>query len=200
MFTRGWRKPVTASDLDIAALPSRARPVLAILLGVIAGALAAGVVLLWWRSPIPTFLLFTSILHGMLLGLCLMWLVARLHVHCPVRRTIIGVLAGVVSVAALLAGQYVFGALDHQRQRQVATRQLAPQLPVATSSSLVNALSEYDHDVLLPVTGHRGVLGQFHLMTRDAPWRGWMRGVEALLVIAIATGLCVRSKDARPSG
>jgi hypothetical protein len=199
MFTRGWRKPVTSGDLDIAASPGRVRPILAILLGAIAGALAAGVVLLWWRSPIPTFLLFTSILHGMLVGVCLMWVVARLNVHCPARRLVIGVLAGVVSIAALLAGQYVFGAVDHQRQRQVAMRMLAPRLPAATSSSLANALSEYDDDILLPVTGHRGVLGQFHLMTRGAPWRGWMRGVEALLVIAIATALCVRSKDAGTS-
>ena len=170
-----------------------AQPILALLLGTIAGILSAAVMLLWWRSPVPTFLVFTPVLHGMLLGVCLMWIVARLNVHCPVRRTVIGLLAGVVSVAALLAGQYVCGALDHQRQRETAVRQMTPY--VALAPALENVLAEYDHDVLLPVTGHRGVLGQFQLMTRDAPWGTWVRVFEALLVIGVATALCRGSKD-----
>jgi hypothetical protein len=172
-----------------------ARPILALLLGTIAGILSAAVVLLWWRSPVPTFLVFTSVLHGMLIGVCLMWIVIQLNVHCPVRRTVIGLLAGVVSVAALLAGQYVSDAIDHQHRTRAALQRMMPQ---ALPAARVDILSDYDHDVLAPVTGRTGMVGQFTLMTRGSAWRAWLRGIEAVLVIGIATGLCLRARAARP--
>ena len=173
----------------------RAQPILAILLGTIAGILSAAVSLLWWRSPVPTFLLCTPVLHGMLIGVCLMWIVTRLNVHCPVRRTVIGLLAGIVSVAALLAGQYVSDAIDHQHRTRNALQRMMPQaLPIARA----DILSEYDHDVLAPLTGRTGMVGQFTLMTRGATWRAWLRGVESALVVGIATCLCLRARAARP--
>jgi hypothetical protein len=173
----------------------RAQPILALLLGTLAGILAAAVVLVWWRSPIPTFLVLTPVLHGMLIGVCLMWIVTRLNVHCPMRRAVIGLLAGIVSVAALLAGQYVSNAIDHQHRTRAALQRMMPRaLPVARA----DILSDYDHDVLAPLTGRTGMVGQFTLMTRGSAWRAWLRGAEAFLVIAIATGLCLRARAARP--
>jgi hypothetical protein len=172
----------------------RAQPILALLLGTLAGMLSAAVLLLWWRSPVPTFLVFTPILHGILIGACLMWIVTRLDVHCPVRRTVIGLLAGVVSVAALLAGQYVSDAIDHRQRTHAALQRMMPQaLPIARA----DILSDYDHDVLAPLTGRTGMVGQFTLMARGSGWRAGLRGVEAILVIGIATGLCLRAQAAR---
>src|SRR4051794_30551226 len=54
------------------------RGVIAIVTSIPIALAAAGVMWLWWRSPVPTYLVFTPLLHGMLLGVALAWLVGRL--------------------------------------------------------------------------------------------------------------------------
>jgi hypothetical protein len=148
------------------------------------------VILLWTCSPIPTFLIFTAVLHGMLLGLCLMWVVTKVGVHCPVRRTVVGVLAGGVSVVVLAFGQYLVDAYAHQRQTQAAARTLSPVAQAADH----DVLTVYDHDVLQPVTGQGGIVGHIRLITRGAAWQGWVRSAEAILVIGVATTLCITAR------
>ena len=170
------------------------RLVLSLLLSLLIAIVSAAVICLWWGSPIPTFIVFTPILHGLMLGIGLMWIVERFGVH-RTRRTVIGIVAGVVSVAALAFGQYVSDACAHQHQAQVAMRKLMPQMPTAASGG--NVLANYDRDVLEPATGHRGVIGYLLLTTRHQPqWRAIVRGIEALLVIITATTLCIVARTA----
>jgi len=166
------------------------RNLLAIAFALPVAIVAAGAVWGWGRSPIPTFVLFTPLLHGMTLGIALSWMLNALGVQCVVRRSVIGLLAGIVSVIALAFAQYVSAAHDyhHQTQRAITVLALAP------ADAPRGILDDYDRHLLEPATGHAGVVGHLYLENRGAKARGWLRGVEALLVIGTATALCVATR------
>jgi hypothetical protein len=174
------------------------RGVIAIVLSFPLALAAAAVMWGWWRSPVPTFLVFTPVLHGMLLGVGLAWLVGRLRITCPIRRMVIGIVAGIVTVVALACGQYLSDAADYQRDAQRAALRLVPATSAVFSSSSSNLLDDYDRNLLEPVTGAGGIIGHLSLQNHRAPWRGWLRGLESLLVIGIATTLCITAPRATP--
>lgn len=167
------------------------RGVIAIALAILLAIAAAAPFWGWWRSPIPTFLVFTPVLHGMMLGAALMWLVERLRIRSPRRRALIGITAGVVSVSALTFAQYVTEAYDYHRKTQRAMAVL-----LGAADARTNPLSFYDANVLKPVSGRGGVIG--YLRFRDAQaWRRQLRAAEAILVVALAGALCVTAGGGR---
>lgn len=166
------------------------RELIAIVLSLLIAIAAAGVIWGWWRSPIPTFMVFTPVLHGMLLGVGLMWVVHRVAIRSRAMRLSIGVLAGVVSIAALAFGHYAADAYAHRDQTQRAAGNFV-RLPDAPHQVLRN----YDTHLLAPATGRTGVIGHVVLQNRRPAWRRWVRGIEAVLVIGIAAALCSRAGD-----
>ena len=174
------------------------RDLLSLALSILLALAAAAVMWGWWRSPVPTFLVFTPLLHGMLLGIGLAWLVERLRITCPVRRTVIGFVAGIVTVVALAFGQYVSDAADYQRDAQRAALRLVPATSAIWSTSSSGMLDDYDRNLLEPATGAGGIIGHLSLQNHRAPWRGWLRGAEMILVIGVASALCVTAPRATP--
>lgn len=164
------------------------RDLIAIILSLLLAIAAAGVMWGWWRSPIPTFMLFGSVLHGMMLGASLMWLVGSFGVRRRARRAMLGVTAGFVSVVALAFGQYLSDAYDyrHQARQAMAMVLQAPSPPT-------DALDDYDRHLLEPKTGYTGIIGYVRLQNRTSG-RAWVSVVETLLVIGIATTLCIRAR------
>ncbi len=164
------------------------RSPIAIVLSLLLAIAAAAVMCGWWRSPIPTFIVFGSVLHGMMLGAGLMWLVVRFGIRCRARRAMLGVIAGVVSIIALAFGQYLSDAYDYRHRAREAMA-IVLQVP----NPPTDALDDYDRHLLEPNTGYTGILGYVRLQNRTA-WSAWVRVVEILLVIGIATTLCVRAE------
>ena len=158
---------------------------------------AAAVIWAWWFSPIPTFLVFTAVLHGIGLGVGLAWLFDRFRISPPARRASIAAMAGILSVAALVGGQYVADAQAYHDQRQRAMSSFFPMPPHSAKA----ALQEYDRTLLVPVTGRKGVIGHIMLQDRATAWRRWLRVIDVLLVMAIASILAARRAPlARPPG
>ncbi len=164
---------------------------IAIVISLLIALAVAGVMWGWWRSPIPVFLVFTPVLHGMMLGAALMGLFDRLGVRSRLRRVAIPLVAGCVSVVSLALAQYVSDAHDYRRQARqpMAAMLQAPDAPGAPDTR-TSALHDYDRNLLQPVTGHTGIVGYLRLQNRAA-WRAWVRFIETLLVIGIPTALCV---------
>ncbi len=170
------------------------RDLIAIVVSIAVAIVAAAVVWGWWRSPIPTFIVFTAVLHGMMLGVALAWVFDRVGTRSRGRRALLGMMGGVVSVAALVFGQYVTDAYDHRNHAQRAMSGLFPPQHQRDA----NVLDDYDRNLLQPATGRTGVLGYVVLKNRDQVWSGWIRIIEAMLVIAIASVLAGRARATDP--
>jgi hypothetical protein len=158
---------------------------MAIVISLLSALAAAAVMWGWWRSPIPTFLVFTPVLHGMMLGAASMWIIDRLGIRSRARRVAIGLAASIVSLLALTFAQYLTDAHDYRDHTQQAMA-----IALSAPSPRTNALDYYDRNLLEPVTGQTGLIG--YLRYRNAPgWRRHVRAAEALLVIGITTALCL---------
>src|SRR5688500_5526826 len=173
------------------------RYLIAILTAVMFAITAAAVIWAWWLSPIPTFLVFTPVLHGIWLGVALAWVFDRFAIREPSRRASIAAMASILSVAALVGGQDVADAKIYHNQRQRAMSKFFPMPPHSAKA----VLQEYDRSLLAPVTGRTGVIGYIMLQDRTAVWRRWLRVVDVLLVVAITSVLAARPAPlARPRG
>lgn len=167
------------------------RDVLAIVISLIVAIAAAAVMWGWWRSPIPTFLVFSSGLHGMMLGVGLMWIIDRLAIRSRIRRAFIGIVAGVVSLLVLTVGQYVTDAYDYHLKTQHAMAVM-----LGAPAPEMNPIAAYDRNVLEPVTGRRGMIG--YLQFRDAEgWRRQLRALESILMVGVATTLSLTAGGGR---
>jgi hypothetical protein len=163
--------------------------VLALLSGLASATFAWG----WWRSPIQTFVIFTSLLQGMAAGIALMWIVRRFDVRSRAMRASLGVLAGGVSVVALAGGRYVSDAYDHResarRASVVAVSAVGPERAGAMIAHAgANAFEMYDRGVLRPLTGHGGIIGHLDLQRRRGRWP-WLLPIEAAVVVGVAVGM-----------
>ena len=170
------------------------RDLIAIVVCALVAVVAAAVVWGWWRSPIPTFIVFTAVLHGMMLGVALAWAFDRIGTRARGRRALLGLLGGVVSVAALVFGQYVTDAYDY---RDHAHRAMSAFFPTSQQRDY-DVLDDYDRNLLQPATGRTGVLGYVVLKNRDKVWSSSIRIIEAILVIAIASVLAGRVRATDP--
>lgn len=165
------------------------REFFAIVLAFLAAAIAAAVIWLWWRSPIPTFIVFTPVLQGTILGVALHYLGAALKVSRSPRWTFVAALAGLGSVVALTFGQYASDAYEHRDAMRRAGAMVAPaQVPHGTPAGL-SVLDSYDWNVVLPRTGKTGIRGYAALRNGDDRWRGWLRFGEASIVVGLAAVL-----------
>jgi hypothetical protein len=154
---------------------------------VLGAALGAAVVIgLWWASPVPTFILFTSVLHGLLLGLLLRRAFDQTHIASSRRRAVISVAAALISVIALFAFQYTRDASIYRGGYVRALRSMQIE-PSANESRF----ALYDRNLLLPLTGRGGIAGYLALRYPPGTWRRYAFGAEALIVIALSVALPV---------
>jgi len=156
----------------------------------VAVVVAVAVIGVWWMSPIPTFLVFTPLFHGMLLGLTLCALLNGLLIHSRAERLMIGALAGVISVCALLFWQYANDASAYRTQHERMVRAAAIERGALAHPS-ESRFELYDRNLLVPRTGHAGVIGYLQLRYRPATWRWYLYGLEVALVVALAAALPV---------
>ena len=173
------------------------RYLIAILTSALFAIAAAAIIWAWWLSPISTFLVFTAVLHGIGLGVPLAWLFDQFRISPSAHRASIAAMASILSVAALVGGQYVADAKIYHNQRQRAMSQFFPVPPHSAKA----VLQEYDRSLLAPVTGRTGVIGYIMLQDRTTAWRRWLRVADVLLVMAIASVLAAHPAPlARPPG
>jgi hypothetical protein len=162
------------------------RLALATVLSLIAAAAAAGVIWGWWWSPIPTFRVFTPLLHGMLLGVGLHCVFRALKVTSDPGRLTLAAVVAYLSVIALMWGQYVADAYAWRSERGGAIASVMPGFTAQPRPGLRGVLDEYDDNVLA-ATGKTGMRGYVRLQDRRVRWRGLLRFGEALIVIVTAT-------------
>lgn len=165
------------------------RELLAIVLSVLAAVAAAAVVWLWWRSPIPTFLVFTPILHGILLGAALHYVGATLTVSRRTGWMFVAALSGLASITALTFGQYWSDAYAHRDATRRAASLIAPAQSAFGSPAGMDVLDSYDWNVVLPRTGKTGIRGYTALRFGQPKWRGPLRMAEGLILIVLAVVL-----------
>jgi len=160
------------------------------LAALVAVVVAVAVIGVWWMSPIPTFLLLTPLLHGLLLAVALCGLFDGMLVRSRAERLVIGTLAGMMSVAALVFWQYANDASAYRAQHERMTQMMAIErgAPAQTSASRFEL---YDRNLLVPRTGHAGVIGYLQLRYRPGTWRWYVYGVEAVLIVTLAAVLPV---------
>ena len=170
----------------------------ATILGLVAASLAAGAVWLWEISPIPTLLIVTPVIQGLLVGLILMLLIGRLRLRHPRLMGAIGFACGLASVALVHEAHHlrlVAGIENEYREQVAADADLTPEERRERLAGAGQA-----GDALLALrTGHGGLLGSmllrseigFHLKrTHVTGWGVWgVWAVEALFVACFAAAM-----------
>lgn len=165
---------------------TRPRWLMTIILAVGLALGAAVIIGIWWLSPVPTFILFTPVLHGMLLGALLRGAFDMNCINSLKARFRIAAAAGVLSLVALFLWQYSSDASRFQKKYAGALRAMDV---VATSNT--TKLELFDRNVLVPVTGRSGLLGYLDLRYHPGTWRRYVFFVEVAIVIALSAILPV---------
>ena len=171
------------------------RELLAIVIAFVAAVAAAAVVWRWWRSPVPTFLIFTPILHGILLGVALHYLGAMLKVNRWSGWTYVAAIAGYLSAVALLYGQYVSDAYAYRdaARRAAVLVVAAPGSP--RSPEPMGVLDSYDWNVVHPRTGKTGMRGYAALRNVRDERPAWVWFGEGTIVVVLAAFLASPRRD-----
>jgi hypothetical protein len=173
------------------------RELLAIVLALLAAVAAAAIVWLWWRSPIPTFLVFTPVLHGLLLGVALHYIGATLKVSRWTGWMVVAALSGLASITALTFGQYWSDAYAYHDATRRAASLVAPAPLASGSPASLDVLDSYDRNVVLPRTGRTGIRGYTQLRFGQPKWRGPLRMGEGLILIVLAVVLSAPRRQRR---
>lgn len=180
--------------------------------GVVAALIVAAIVWAWERSPIPTLVILTPLLQGFALGLVLTLLFGAARLRNPMLGFLLGLICGVISVAAVHYGHYVSDVYTYRDQvrEQAAeiTQALGPEGAAAFLGEVGTApFRAFDEDIIYPSNGRRGFVGYLYLraesgvairrmeVTGTGMWVLW--AVEALLVTGIAAAMG-RSRAAEP--
>jgi hypothetical protein len=184
MFTAGWREEEPSGTTH-----RFMRELLAILCSFLAALAAAAVIWLWWRSPIPTFYVFTPLLQGILLGVALHSIGAALDVKRSWRWMTVAAVCGYVSAIGVTFGQYWSDANDYHHASRRATALLAPPAHASGLPAGLSVLDSYDWNVIQPRTGKTGIRGYTELRFGQPRWRAWLRFGETLIVIVTTVAL-----------
>lgn len=178
---------------------SPAQALAALVLGSLGAAGSAGLIWVWEWSGIPTLVVFTSLIQGGILGGVLAYLVHRLKLRSALLAGLLGLLCGLMSVALVHIGHYLyfvnveFGQVIEQDERLApAEKARLLQLYQRNHTQFVNAILDQQ-------TGHKGIVGfmiarsEEGFEIRGAHWTGWaVVGLwifEAVMVLLPAIGL-----------
>lgn len=169
---------------------NRPRPLAALVVSLGAALGSAALIGLWWASPVPTFVFFTSVLHGLLLGVLLYRAFREVHIAVRTWILVMSIVAGLISVVALLLLQY---ASDVSIYRSGYVRALR-SMQVEPSSSGDGRFELYDRNLLVPLTGRGGVAGYLRLRYP----RRYAFAAEALVVVvlSVAVPVCIGRRAA----
>jgi hypothetical protein len=170
------------------------------ILGTTAAVIGAALVWLWELSPIPTLLLITPLLQGLVVGAVMAFAVGRLRMRNPRVVGLVGFACGLLSIVFVHYGHYLHlvSATASQLRNDVAQDK---SMPEGERKSL---LAQLDADpgqivdaILAQRTQHSGFLGSLilrneqgvrlksNLVSGTLLWILW--GGEALLVAIIAS-------------
>ncbi len=188
-----------------------ARSVLsATILGVVIAVFAALVVWAWELSPIPTLVIITPLLQGLLIGLVLAFVVGRLRLRHPNLLGAIGLLCGLASVGLVHYGHYLhfLDQVGNQYKAEVeADADLSPEKKAELLGRVANGSGELADEFLLSKTGHGGFVGsmiyrnEVGVTIKHSKLTGWgvwiLWGVEAIAV-ALVAWVIARSRAAEP--
>jgi hypothetical protein len=169
-------------------------------LGVTAGMIGAGLVWLWEWSPIPTFVILTSLIQGLGVGAVMAFAVGRLRMRNPWVVAIVGFACGLLSAGLVHYGHYlhmVSQIAEHTRAEISEDK----TLPEPERKSLLARLdadpAAFVDPYFIQETHHSGFLGSLILRSEEGfrlertpvtgtfVWIIW--GVEALAVAGIAS-------------
>lgn len=175
---------------------SLAQGLAALVLGLLGAAGAAGLIWVWEWSGIPTLMVLTSVLQGVILGGVLMYLVQRLKLRSKLLAAALGVVCGLSSAALVHVGHYLYF-VNVGLGRQIEADQTLPAREKATLLKLYQQNRQQFADAILDdQTRHKGLVGYMiarsedGLRVRNAHWTGWavvgLWGFEAFLVVCMA--------------
>jgi hypothetical protein len=188
-----------------------------LILGTVVAAFGAVLVWAWEISPVPTLVIFTPLIQGILIGLALSLMIGRLHLRSPKLVGLVGFLCGLLSVVFVHYGHHL--ELEHQIAASLRQDIRNPGIPEPGEKAMTAAdrkavLAKLDADpnqvadsVVFLQTGHHGFLGTMMMraqagvqiksmdLTGTGVWILW--GLEALLV-AFTTASMASSRAGEP--
>lgn len=179
----------------------------ALILGLMSASLAAALVWFWEISPIPTLLVATSALQGIILGGLLGFAIDQLRLPNPRLALGIGLIVGLFSVAVVHLSHYAYFALSEVPAEIASESDLLPEQQQALISLHRAAPFRFTDEVLRGETGQGGPFGYLKLRANigeqigklpiqgPAAWGLWI--FEGLIVILVTTGM-VRKRASRP--
>ncbi len=182
-----------------------------LILGTIVAVVGGLAVWGWELSPIPTLVILTPLLQGLVVGLALAFMIGRLHMRNPKLLAVIGFLCGLASIFMVHYGHYVHSvyALKSELETEL---QSDPALKPADKAIIQEKVAKdpagmADELFFVPRTGHGGFVGSMLFrnqigvkiknsdLTGTGLWILW--GFEALMVAGFA-GYMASSRAAKP--
>ena len=182
----------------------------ATILGVMTAIFAAFMVWLWELSPIPTLVLLTPLIQGVVIGMVLSFLIGRLKLRHPKLMATVAFACGLGSVGLIHYAHYLHF-LDQVgtalRAEVEADDDVDPAKKQEVLAKLGGNTSAMADLFLIQKTGHRGFLGSMMLRAeqgvriKSANLTGWglwgLWGFEALMVAGVASSMA-RGRAAVP--
>ncbi len=172
------------------------------ILGVSAAVIGAALVWLWEWSPIPTLVLLTSILQGLVVGAAMAFAVGRLRLRNPWTVAAVGFACGLLSITLVHYGHYLHmvSTTAGQLRSEIAQDKSIPDGDRQSLLAQLDANPErFVNPLLVQQTNHSGFIGSLfvrnaqgvtikgNVVTGTMLWILW--GGEALLVAGMAAGI-----------
>ena len=173
-----------------------------LILGTVVALLAAMAVWAWEISPIPTLVIITPILQGVLIGVAMTFMIGRLRMRNPKLVGLIAFACGLLSVAMVHYGHYMH-MVEVTTQELKASIAADKTIPADKKAIALAKLSQDPRMVMDPFlvgrTGHPGLVGSMILRAeigvhiKNMELTGWgvaaLWGFEALAVALAAWGM-----------
>jgi hypothetical protein len=173
-----------------------------VILGTFTAIVSAAAIWFWESSPIPTLVILTPFLQGLLIGLVMAFAIGRLRMRNPKLLLLIGFTCGLASVAMVHMGhhiRFVQEVAALYRQQVEADGSLTPEQKKEALEVADKEPQAITDAFLLQKTGHSGLIGSILLRSeqgvkiKSATLTGWglwtLWGFEALVVAFMAAAM-----------
>ncbi len=188
-----------AGRLDVQAI------LVTVILGFFTAALAAIPIWLWEISPIPTLVIITAIVQGLIVGWCLKYMVGRLKLRSPRLVGTIALGCGLLSVFFVHYAHYIrfTGQVVDQVRLDIQNHAtLTPEQKTTALGVLDKEPNAWVNQILAANTGQKGLLGflmmrceegifiKGHKVTGWVLWLLWAgeAGFVAIAACSMASG------------